>query len=253
MPAGTYDKILAREEAMQIKDAEDERAQQQTARRAARQAEAAGVRARNEAYFAPLPGMTDDIIAARLRVEKHWLKRREDAMMRDVAAGSGILGIGAPPPMVRRPDGWPAPRATLKPPWTREPTVAGDPLRSPPARPARRAGLPAWLPALLAARRRRRRPRPELWRRAPGPAHVHAPVPEPGPPPGPAGDMASWADTRPMREFRRPPAAPYGEPADLDEPADFLSAPAPDHPDGLASYDHDGLARYGREEDDYPE
>ena len=255
MPAGTYDTILAGEEAMQIRDAEDERAQRQAARRAARQAEAAGVRARNEAYFAPLPGMTEDIVAARLRVEKHWLKRREDAMMRDVAAGSGIVGIGAPPAMVRRPDGWPAPRATLKSPWTREPTVPGDPLRSRPARPTRRA----WLPALLAALRLRRRSRPELWRGAPGPGYVHAPDPEPGPPEpdgdrpdgdGPDGDMAPWADTRPMREFRRPDAAPYGEPADLDEPVDFVAAPAPEYPDGLAAYGHDGFARYAREEDD---
>jgi hypothetical protein len=47
-----------------------------------------------------------------------------------------------------------------------------------------------------------------------------------------------------MREFRRPPAAPYGEPADLDEPVDFLSAPAPEYPDDPAPYDH--------EDDDFP-
>ena len=243
MPAGVYDTILAKEEALKIRDAEDDRAQRQAASRAARQAEAAGVRARNEAYFAPLPGMTEDIIAARLRVEKHWLKRREEAMMRDVAAGSGIIGIGSPRSAARGPDGWPAGRPELKSPWTRIPTAPSDPPRRPGGRAAGPARWSAWLaglrPTWLAGLRRPRRPRPELWRRAPGPAYEHEPVPA-----APDGDMAAWADTRPMHEFRRPPAAPSGDPADRDEPTDFLAAPAPKYHDGLAPDDY---------KDDYPE
>jgi hypothetical protein len=46
-----------------------------------------------------------------------------------------------------------------------------------------------------------------------------------------------------MHEFRRPPAAPSGGPADHDEPADFLAAPAPKYHDGLGPDDY---------MDDYP-
>jgi hypothetical protein len=245
MPASTYDTILAREEALRVKDAEDERTQQQAASRAARHAEAAGVRARNEAYFAPLPGMTEDIIAARLRVEKEWLKRREEGMMRDVSAGSGIVGIGSPRSAGRGPDGWTAGRPDLKSPWTRIPADPDDPLRRPGGRAAGHARRSTWLaalrPAWLTGRRPtwladlrwpgRRRPRPDLWRRAPGAADEHEPALAPD------GDMAAWADTRPMHEFRRP-AGPDGDRADRDEPADFLAAP--EYRDGFALDDYEG-------------
>jgi len=254
MPTSTYDAILAEEEGLEARDAEDDRAQRQHERRAARHAEAAGVRARNEAYFAALPGMTDEIIAARLRVEKHWLKRREEAMMRDVSAGAGIVGIGAPPSVIPKPSGWPKsapwpkPRPALKSPWRREPAAPGDLPRDAPHRPAEPAWLPAWLAARLPAWRGapglRRRPRPGVWRRAPGPAHAYAPFPEPGPP-APDGHAAGWDDTRPMREFKRAPYAPDGDRAYLDEPADFVGAPAPGYPDGPAPDGHDGYAPGG--------
>ncbi|MGH3202107.1 MAG: DUF4407 domain-containing protein, partial [Streptosporangiaceae bacterium] len=257
MPASTYDAILAEEEGLEARDAEDDRAQRQHERRAARHAEAAGVRARNEAYFAALPGMTDEIIAARLRVEKHWLKRREEAMMRDVSAGAGIVGIGVPPSVVPgpsgwpKPAGWPKPRPALKSPWRREPAAPGDLLRDAPRRRAEPAWLPAWLAVRLPARRRaarglRRRSGPGVWRRAPGPDHAYAPFPEDGPP-APDGHAAGWDDTRRMREFKRAPYAPDGEPADLDEPADFMGAPEPDYPDGPVLDGHDGYVPDGHD------
>lgn len=248
MPAGTYDTILAGEEALQVRDAEEDRAQRQAARRAARQAEAAGVRARNEAYFAPLPGMTEDIIAARRRVEEHWLKRREEAMMRDVAAGSGIVGIGAPPPVAGRPGGWPAGGPGTRPPFTRTPPVLGEPARSSTAWTPVRERVSGWLASLGLSRR----PRPEGWHRYPA-----AGAPET------AGD--AWAPTRPMREFKRPPALD-------DEPAEYLGAPTRDFDGASRDYDDgfpldapgaygdgfplDGRHRFGRSsyyEDDDPE
>lgn len=266
MPAGTYDAILAEEEGLEARDAEDDRAQRQHERRAARHAEAAGVRARNEAYFAALPGMTEEIIAARLRVEKHWLKRREEAMMRDVSSGSGIVGIGAPPSVIPGPGGWPKPRPTLKSPWIREPPAPVD-LPDAPRRPSAPAWLPAWLAARLPAWRDRlrlpRRPRPVGWHRAPGPDHAYAPIPEPGPP-APDGHTVGWDDTRPMHEFGRAPYAPYAPddaPADLDERVEFLPAPAPGYPDDPAPDGHGGYAPedYGgdapddyEDDDDYP-
>lgn len=236
MPAGTYDTILAGEEALQVRDAEDDRAQRQAARRAARQAEAAGVRARNEAYFAPLPGMTKDIIAARLRVEKQWLQRREEEMMRDVAAGSGITGIGAPRSAARRMHGWPTARPDLASPWTRTPRAPGDPPRRTASRAGGHAGWAEWLAALHLPHLPRR-PRPTLRHRAPGPPYEHAP--EPGPA-APDRDTAAWDDIRPKRDFGPAPSAFGGDPADLDEPADFLAAPAPMYGGDLASDDYDG-------------
>lgn len=263
MPASTYDAILAEEEGLEARDAEDDRAQRQHERRAARHAEAAGVRARNEAYFAALPGMTEEIIAARLRVEKHWLKRHEEAMMRDVSSGSGIVGIGAPPSVIPGPGGWPKPRPTLKSPWTREPPAPVD-LPDASLRPSEPAWLPAWLaarlPAWRDALRLPRRSRPVGWHRAPGPAHAYAPIPEPGPPAA-DGHAVGWDDTRPMRESGRAPYAPDGAPADLDEPIEFLRAPAPGYPDDPAPDGHGGYAPddYGgdapddyEDDDDYP-
>ena len=256
MPASTYDAILAEEEGLEARDAEDDRAQRQHERRAARHAEAAGVRARNEAYFAALPGMTDEIIEARVRVEKHWLKRREEAMMRDVSSGSGIVGIGAPPSVMPGPRGWPKPRPTLKSPWTREPLAPVDLPPDAPHRPPEPAWLPAWLtarlPAWRDALRLPRRPRPVGWHRAPRPPHAYAPIPEPGPP-APDGHAVDRDDTLPMREFERAPYAPDGAPADLDEPAEFLRAPAPEYLDDHAPDGHGGYAPDDYEDDDdYP-
>jgi len=95
LPASTYDKILAEEESMQVRVAEDYRAQQAAARRKAIQAEVTGLQYRNAAMAAELPGMKDDIIAMRQRIEREWLKRREAEMLSTLERGD-ITETGVP-------------------------------------------------------------------------------------------------------------------------------------------------------------
>jgi hypothetical protein len=102
LPATTYDKILAEEEESSVQAAEDVRAVQRATHRAATAAEAAGVRQRNAAWSAPLPGQYQDIIELRRRVNQVWLERRESELMSDIAGGEGLIGSGSTPNL----DGW---------------------------------------------------------------------------------------------------------------------------------------------------
>jgi hypothetical protein len=100
-PESSYDMLLAAEERQQQRVAEHTRAIRQAAQRKAAQAEAAGARDRLAALSTELPGMRDDIAAARLRVEQEWLQRWEADQMRRVASGQGITpadtGVGPMP------------------------------------------------------------------------------------------------------------------------------------------------------------
>ena len=102
LPATTFDKILAEEEVSSVQAAEDVRAVRRATHRAATAAEAAGVRQRNAAWSAPLPGQYQDIIGLRWRVNKAWLERRESELMSDIADGAGLIGSGSMPNY----DGW---------------------------------------------------------------------------------------------------------------------------------------------------
>ena len=106
-PESTYDSMLAAEERRQEVGAEHTRAVRLTAERRAAQAEISGARDRLAALSTELPGMRDDILAARLRVEREWLRRWEADQLRRVANGQGITpadtGVGPMP----APDSWP--------------------------------------------------------------------------------------------------------------------------------------------------
>lgn len=92
---------------MQLRDAENGRAVEQAARRQAAQAQANGVRYRSDAMSAPLPGMREDIIKTRMRVEKEWLKRYEAQQLSNVASGQGMAGVGTHPPVGNMSQNWP--------------------------------------------------------------------------------------------------------------------------------------------------
>ena len=116
-PESTYDSILADEERQQKRIAEHTRAVRQAAERKASLAEISGARDRLAALSAEVPGMRDQIMAARDRVEREWLRRWETDQMRRVANGQGITpadtGIGPMPP----PDSWPRYRSDGYRPW----------------------------------------------------------------------------------------------------------------------------------------
>jgi Domain of unknown function (DUF4407) len=105
-PESTYDSILAAEERRQQMGAEHTRAVRLAAERKAAQAEISGARDRLAALSTELPGMRDDIMTARLRVEREWLRRWEADQLRRVANGQGITpadtGVGPMP----SPDSW---------------------------------------------------------------------------------------------------------------------------------------------------
>ncbi len=105
-PESTYDSILADEERRQKVAAEHTRAVRLAAERKAAHAEISGARDRLAALSAELPGMRDDVMAARLRVEREWLQRWEADQMRRVGNGQGITpadtGVGPMP----SPDSW---------------------------------------------------------------------------------------------------------------------------------------------------
>lgn len=94
-PESTYDSILAGEEYQQKRLAENARAHRQAAERKAAQAETSGPRDRVAALIAELPGVREEIMAARLRVEQEWLRRWEADQMRRIANGQGISSAGA--------------------------------------------------------------------------------------------------------------------------------------------------------------
>jgi hypothetical protein len=131
-PAGTYDKILAKEEETELQLAENSRAVRQLSHRQAVQAEAAGVRHRNSALSAALPDMHEKIVRSRQRVEDDWLKRHEAEQMRDVASGQGIAGFGSASPVSGYPAWWqrPARAVHLWGPWNGG--SAQDGMRRPP-------------------------------------------------------------------------------------------------------------------------
>ena len=100
-PESSYDTLLAAEERQQQRLAEHTRAVRQAAQRKAAQAEASGARDRLAALSTELPGMRDEITAARLRVEQEWLRRWETDQLHRVASGQGITpadtGVGPMP------------------------------------------------------------------------------------------------------------------------------------------------------------
>ena len=177
-PESNYDKLLASEEDMQLRDAENGRAVEQAARRQAAQAQANGVRYRSDAMSAPLPGMREDIIKTRMRVEKEWLKRYEAQQLSNVASGQGMAGVGTHPPVGNMSQNWPqgtSSRFQATWPW------------SPNAHPTSTASTaaPGFLPSYAAAASSTNLPAPfqrtaDRQHRAPGPGcrcgHQHLPV-----------------------------------------------------------------------------
>lgn len=125
-PESTYDSILAEEERKDKRVAEHTRAVRQAAQRKAAQAEISGARDRLAALSAELPGVRDDIMAVRLRVEREWLQRWEADQMRRVATGQGITpadtGVGPMP----SPASWQQYQTTGFRPW---PTQNGGAVR----------------------------------------------------------------------------------------------------------------------------
>jgi hypothetical protein len=115
LPATTYDKILAEEEESFVQAAEDVRAVRRATHRAATAAEAAGVRQRNAAWSAPLPGQYQDIMELRRRVNRTWLERRESELMRDIANGDGLIGSGSMPSFDGWHPSWPPPNGSYAP------------------------------------------------------------------------------------------------------------------------------------------
>ena len=186
-PESTYDSILAEEERQQKRIAEHTRAVRQAAERKAALAEISGARDRLAALSAEVPGMRDQIMAARDRVEREWLRRWEADQMLRVANGQGITpadtGVGPMPP----PDSWPRYRSDGYRAWppsrdraaqngrTRPPPQPGPqpPRQEARRRPAGEEPLWGWLGALFGGvrglvsrglalgRRGRRAPRPE--------------------------------------------------------------------------------------------
>ncbi len=116
-PESTYDSILAEEERQQKRIAEHTRAVRQAAERKAALAEISSARDRLAALSAEVPGMRDQIMSTRLRVEQEWLKRWEADQLCRVANGQGITpadtGVGPMPP----PDSWPRSRPDGYRPW----------------------------------------------------------------------------------------------------------------------------------------
>jgi hypothetical protein len=173
-PESTYDEILAAEEKRQKMSAEHTRAVRLAAERKSAQAEISGARDRLAALSTELPGMRDDIMAARMRVEREWLQRWEADQMRRVANGQGITpadtGVGpmpSPDSWQRYQTGggfrpWPPPRngGTAQDRRARPPRRPGPrrPRQDPPRRPP--AGEPLW--GLLGSLRLPRLPRLSL-------------------------------------------------------------------------------------------
>jgi Domain of unknown function (DUF4407) len=250
-PASNYDRILANEEEMQLRMAEDDRAVWQAAHRQATQAEAAGVRRRNDAISAPLEGMRQAILDSRMRVEKEWLKRREADQMRDAIYGQGISGIRSQPRVDGRHSARPQQQTggfRAKSPWNGGTSAAGQPgprsSTMPPGGPAgpatgpwpsppplqpdlpRRPGGPStWVESLrawLGSLRLPRLPRLGQHRRpqeqAPGQRPASQPVPQPQP--------AGWSRTGPGGPFGQPGPDQGGGPTRPESQFQFGSPPA---------------------------
>ena len=136
-PESTYDSILAEEERQQKRIAEHSRAVRQAAERKASLAEISGARDRLAALSAEVPGMRDQIMAARDRVEREWLRRWESDQMVRVENGQGITpadtGVGPMPP----PDSWPRYRSDGYRTWPPRRDRATQNARPRPPRPDR--------------------------------------------------------------------------------------------------------------------
>lgn len=136
-PESTYDSILVEEERRQRVSAEHTRAVRLAAERKAAQAEISGARDRMAALSAELPSMREDIMAARLRVEREWLRRWEADQMRRVANGQGITpadtGVGPMP----SPESWQRYRTDPFRPW---PPAYGGSVPNRRARPTQQQG-----------------------------------------------------------------------------------------------------------------
>jgi Domain of unknown function (DUF4407) len=87
-PASTYDKILEAEESTQLEIAERKREMRLAAQERAAEAMEDSLRDRLAGLNAPLPGIKDQIIAARMRVEKEWLREWEADQMRRSAVAA---------------------------------------------------------------------------------------------------------------------------------------------------------------------
>ena len=249
-PASNYDRILAAEEQMQLRMAENNRAVRQASQRSAAQAEAIGVRYRNDALSAELPEMHEAIIKSRLRVEKEWLRRHEAAQMRNVAQGEGISGNGSLPHVDGRQGSWrpegeggsplrgwwnggassagqPGSHGSASPStgsnlggWASSPPMQRGPLWQPPGPRAPEESRWAWLrslrlpqlPSIL------RSPRPG--RQAPRPESASQTVTQPMPSHQPTPDFS------PAPDFSAVPAAPGGGPTRPERPLDFGPAAA---------------------------
>jgi hypothetical protein len=236
-PESTYDSILAEEERQQKRIAEHTRAVRQAAERKAALAEISGARDRLAALSAEVPGMRDQIMSVRQRVEQEWLKRWETDQMHRVANGQGITpadtGVGPMPP----PDSWPRYRSDGYRPWpprsgrasqngrARPPRQPGPrrprqpdaqrPRQDVRRRPAGEAQLWGWAGTLFSGLKRlalgigrdQRAPRPEPARpprRASGPEAQPPPQPPwrgnatgPGPEPGAGGQVRILPPTEP--------------------------------------------------------
>ncbi len=161
-PESTYDSILAEEERQQKRIAEHTRAVRQAAERKAALAEISGARDRLAALSAEVPGMRDQIMAARDRVEREWLRRWEADQMLRVANGQGITpadtGVGPMPP----PDSWPRYRSDGYRAW---PPTRDHAAQSGRTRPPRRPGQPPQPGPQPPRQEARRRPTGEgpLW------------------------------------------------------------------------------------------
>jgi hypothetical protein len=137
-PESTYDSLLAEEERQAKRVAEHTRAVRQAAQRKAAQAEASGARDRLGALSAELPGVRDDIMTARLNVEREWLRRWEEDQLGRVASGQGITpadtGVGPMPSS----EGWQRSTANGTRPWPVRSSTATRDGRGRPQQPGRR-------------------------------------------------------------------------------------------------------------------
>lgn len=261
MPASNYDKILVDEEALQLRLAENIRAVRQRAHYQAVQAEAAGVRHRNTALSAPLPGQREKILGSRQRVEEEWLRKREAEQLHDVASGQGFVGIGsvphadgshlAPGEVVgshfgrpwninhsragqRRHDSSVPSAAPAAGAWGGPPPAPSDSLWRLGGRGASRTTNFTWTGS-LGVRFERLVHRLRSWQRSAQPGPLHAPQPSTTQPPAPPREpgMAGWAGPPTVPEASPRLADPNGSPAHPDPRLETFPAPAGG--DGLAA------------------
>lgn len=122
-PESNYDRMLEAEERKQLRVAASNRALRQAAERMAGETVLGEARSRLDGWNAPIPGVTQDIIAARTRVESKKLNAWENDQTRRLSNG-GAQVAGQQPASAQPPVGfiaWPsagglAPRPRWRPP-----------------------------------------------------------------------------------------------------------------------------------------